>query len=304
MARYNPGIAARFGLERPIPDIQGAQGLLELPVRFQGRAHFTVEVGETVETFAAALRDVARPEIVTAVDVQAYCHEHGIADERMEHAVLREAFRVVSREVLVTRLVDAVERRLTSGGGDESDVDGAHSAPIAKGSTFIDSYRGMVFREADTVILRLSLGSTLEPPLAFTSGHLVRARARRVIPVSGTLRLEGSFTPIQGHRGPAQMRVHWRVGKGADALDTRAIHALTSPLEQVVACVGAGALARFAEAIPDHLAALARADRGPAFVHVERLFRLGRVTEKTRAYLLFWQRLRDYLLWRVRAEIR
>jgi hypothetical protein len=162
----------------------------------------------------------------------------------------------------------------------------------------------MVFREAGAVVLRLSLGSTLEPPLAFTSGHLVRARARHAIPVSGILRLEGSFTPLQGQRGPAQMRVHWRVGKGADALDTRAIHALASPLEEVVACVGAGALARFAEAIPDHLATLARADRGPTFVHVERLFRLGRVTEKTRAYLLFWQRLRDYLLWRVRAEIR
>lgn len=304
MARYNPGIAARPGRERPIPDIQGAQGPLELPVRFHGHAHFTVEVGETVETFGAALRQVARPEIVTATDVQAYCQEHDIADERMELAVLREAFRVVSREVLLERLVDTVLRRLTAGGSEEIDLEGAHSAPIARGSSFTDRYRGMVFREADAVVLRLSLGSTLEPPLAFTSGRLVRARARHAIPVSGTLRLEGSFTPLQGQRGPAQMRVHWRVGKGADVLDTRAIHALASPLEEVVACVGAGALARFAEAIPDHLATLARADRGPAFVHVERLFRLGRVTEKTRAYLLFWQRLRDYLLWRVRAEIR
>jgi hypothetical protein len=99
------------------------------------------------------------------------------------------------------------------------------------------------------------------------------------------------------------MRVHWRVRRGADTLDTHAIRSLASPLEQVVACVGAGALARFAEAIPAHLATLARADRGPTFA-LERIVRLGRVTERTRAYLLFWQHLRDYLLWRVRAEMR
>jgi hypothetical protein len=289
------------------PAARGAPGALALPARFHGRAQFEVDVADTVETFSVALRQVARPESVTAADVQTYCHEQGIADERMEHAVLREAFHVISREVLVERLTHAVERGLAvpprAHGGAEIDVEASQIVPSGRGRTFTDRYRGTVFHQDELTIVRLALGSTLEPPLAFASGQSVRARAHQAIPVSGTLRVEGSFAPVESGL-PAQIRVHWRVRKGADVLDTRAIHMLAAPLEDVVACVGAGALARFAEAIPDHLASLARADRGPAFVHLERLLRLGRVTEKTRAYLLFWQRLRDYLLWRVRGQMR
>lgn len=285
---------------------RGAPGALALPARFHGRAQLEADVADTVETFSAALRQVARPESVTAADVQAYCHEQGIADERMEHAVLREAFHVISREVLVERLTHAVERGLAvtaRARSEEIGVEASEIVPSGRGRTLTDRYLGSVFHQGESTIVRLALGSTLEPPLAFAPGQSVRARARQAIPVGGTLRVEGSFAPIAGGP-PAQIRVHWRVRKGADALDTRAIHSLAAPLEDVVACVGAGALARFAEAIPDHLASLARADRGPAFVHLERVLRLGRVTEKTRAYLLFWQRLRDYLLWRVRNQMR
>jgi hypothetical protein len=285
---------------------RGAPGALELPARFHGHAEFEVDVADTVETFSAALRQVARPESVTAAGVQAYCHEQGIADERMEHAVLREAFRVISREVLVDRLTHAVERGLVvtaRARGEEIGGEASESVPSGRGRTLTDRYLGTVFRQGESTIVRLALGFTLEPPLAFAPGQSVRARAHQPIPVGGTLRVEGTFAPIAGGP-PAQIRVHWRVRKGADALDTRAIHSLTAPIEEAVACVGAGALARFAEAIPGHLAGLARADRGPAFVHFERVLRLGRVTEKTRAYLLFWQRLRDYLLWRVRGQMR
>jgi hypothetical protein len=286
---------------------RGVPGALELPARFRGRARFDLDLADTVGTFSAALRQVARPTCVTAASVQTYCHEQGIADERMEHALLRESFQVISREVLVERLTHAVERGLSVTGraraGEAIDAATSEIVPSGRGCTFTDHYRGAVFRDGESMIVRLALGSTLEPALAFAPGRSVRARAHHAIPVSGTLRVEGSFTPRAGSP-PAQIRVHWRVRQGADALDTRAIHSLAAPLEQVVACVGAGALARFAEAIPGHLATLARADRGPAFVHLERLLRLGRVTEKTRAYLLFWQRLRDYLLWRVRGEMR
>lgn len=317
MVREMSGVVARrpidtsigSSIEHSVQHSSGARGVpgaLTLPARFQGRAQFEVDVAETVETFSAALRQVARPESVTAAAVQTYCREQGMADERMEHALLKEAFHVISREVLVERLTHAVERGLGGSararGGEEIHAKASEIVPSGRGRTFTDHYRGMVFREGESMIVRLALGSTLEPPLAFAPDHSVRARAHRAIPVGGTLRVEGSFRPIES--GSARIRVHWRVRKGADALDTRAIQSLASPLEDVVACVGAGALARFAEAIPDHLASLARADRGPAFVHLERLLRLGRVTEKTRAYLLFWRRLRDYLLWRARAEMR
>jgi hypothetical protein len=299
-----PPFAQFAQFDRSIAAAQEMHGTLALPVRFHGRAHFEVEVADAVAIFAGALRRAARPESVTPLEVQTYCHEQGIADRRMEHAVLREAFRVVSREVLVERLTHAVERRLSAANREEIDVEAHESGPRARGATFTDRYRGLVFREDGSTIVRLALGSTLEPALALRPGQTVRARAYHAIPVSGRLRLEGSFTSIEGHGPPARMRVHWRIQRGADALDTRAIHSLASPLEEVVACVGAGALARFAEAIPAHLATLARSDRGPAFVHLERLLRLGRVTRKTRAYLLFWQHLRDYLLWRVRTDMR
>jgi hypothetical protein len=284
---------------------RSAPEALALPARFRGRAWFDVDLADTIETFSSALRRAARPETVTATAVQVYCRERGIADERMERALLREAFHVISREVLIERLVHAAERGLSGAGrtrGEGLDGETSELVPRGRGRTFTDHYRGTVFREGESMIVRLALGATLESPLAFAPGQQVRARARHAIPVSGTLRVEGSLTPPAGCP-PAQIRVHWRVSKGADALDTRAIQSLASPLEQVVACVGAGALARFAEAIPAHLATLARADRGPTFVQIERLLRLGRVSEKTRAYLLFWQRLRDYLLWRVHAEM-
>lgn len=259
---------------------------------------------DTIQTFSAALRQVATPESVTAATVGAYCRERGMADERMEHALLKESFHVISREVLVERLVRAAERGLTGTARARSEDIAAPGSvvPSGRGSTFTDHYRGAVFRDGASMIVRLALGATLEPPLTFVPGERVRARARQPIPVSGTLRVEGSFRPRAGSP-PARIRVHWRVRQGADTLDTHAIRSLAAPLEQVVGCVGAGALARFAEAIPEHLAALAGADRGPAFA-LERLVRLGRVTERTRAYLLFWQRLRDYLLWRVRVAMR
>lgn len=316
MVRVMSGTATRRHLDafpghsiadstEPSSTTQRAPEALALPARFRGRAWFDVDVADAIATFSSALQQAARPESVTAAAVQAYCRERGIADERMERALLRESFHVLSREVLVERLVHAAERGLSGAGrvrGEELDAEASEIVPRGRGRTFADHYRGAVFREGESTIVRLALGATLEPPLAFAPGQHVRARARQAIPVSGTLRVEGSITPGAGSP-PAQIRVHWRVRRGADALDTRAIQSLASPLEQVVACVGAGALARFAEAIPAHLATLARADRGPAFVQVERVLRLGRFSEKTRAYLLFWQRLRDYLLWRARAEM-
>ncbi|WP_428269657.1 hypothetical protein [Haliangium sp.] len=277
---------------------------LALPVRFQGRACFAIDPEDAIQVLDAALRRVARPEAVTTDEVGRYCRIRGIADERMEYALLRQAVDVVSREVLLERLVSAADRRLAATAEAEIDIEGLRDrATGARGGTLVDSYRGTVYREDRSVIMRLSLGSSLEPPLTVTPGQNLRPRASRAVPVSGTLRIEGSFQPLGEGRVPARMRVHWRVQRGAASLNTGAIASLSAPLQDVVACVGAGALARFGEVLPGHLAALARADRGPAFVHVERFFRFGWVSEKTRAYLLCWQRLRDYLLWRAQLDI-
>lgn len=304
MQRIYSGIPASPPREPVTAAAPGPRPVMELPVRFHGRACFALDVDDAVLALEAALRGVARPEALSEAIVQQYCHERGIADARMEHAVLREAFRVVSREVLVERLVSAAGRRLAVAGSEVIGVESRDGGARLRGSILVDEYRGEALREGASTILRMSLGSSMEPPLAIAPGRpgrAVRARARWAIPVSGLLRLEGWFTPLHGHAAPAQVRVHWRVRRGADRLATRAITSLLSPLDDIVACVGAGALARFAEAVPAHLAALARTDRGPAFARVERIFRLGRVSEQTRAHQLFWRRLRDHLLWRVSA---
>lgn len=304
MQRIHSDIPASLHREPGTTATPGPRRVMELPVRFHGRAYYALDTEEAVQVLEAALRGAARPEALTAAIVQQYCHEQGIADARMEHAVLREAFRVVSREVLMQRLVSAAGRRLAATAAEEICVESRDGGARPRGSTLADEYRGVALREGRSTILRMSLGSSMELPLAISPGchgRALRARARRPIPVSGSLRLEGWFAPLHGHASPAQVRVHWRVRRGADWLATRAITPMLSPLDDIVACVGAGALARFAEAVPDHLTALARTDRGPAFVRVERILRLGRVSEQTRAYELFWRRLRDHLLWRVRA---
>ena len=48
-----------------------------------------------------------------------------------------------------------------------------------------------------------------------------------------------------------------------------------------------------------YLATLLDSGNSPIFLGLERLVRFGRLSQQTRVYVLYWQRLRDYLLWRV-----
>ncbi|ACY18929.1 hypothetical protein [Haliangium ochraceum] len=302
MAKHTLGIENLALSEKQSPTPRNTHDI-ELPVRFQGRVSFELDVADTVQAFEAALMRACRSETLTRESVEAYCRDRDIADERMEHAVLKEALRVVSRDVLVERLVATTSRRLAASGQEFAPRAAALSPFSVRGSTFVDSFRGTAFREGASVILRVALGTSIESPVTIGASQTMRARARQPIPVSGSLRIEGDFKPLHGPGRPAQVRVHWSVRKGADTLDTSAIQDLGGPLESIVGCVGAGALSRLADAVPEHLAALAQTERGPAFIHVERIFRFGRVTEKTRAYLLFWQRLRGYLLWHAQQRL-
>jgi hypothetical protein len=46
-----------------------------------------------------------------------------------------------------------------------------------------------------------------------------------------------------------------------------------------------------------YLATLLQSGSSPAFLGLERVVRLGRLSQQRRVYLLYWRRLRDYLLW-------
>ncbi len=99
-------------------------------------------------------------------------------------------------------------------------------------------------------------------------------------------------------------RVHWRFERvllleafksvNADDLIRRLMSDLRRRLRggaHRVALVGEPSLA--------YLASLLDSGSAPIFLGLERLIRFGRLSQQTRVYVLYWQRLRDYLLWRV-----
>ncbi len=303
MASSFPGTAVQF---RPYDQEAGAAAN-GLPLRFSGRARFTLDAAAATQRVEAALRRAAHPDRLTAEDVWRYCRAREVAEPRMQLAILREAFRVISREVMIERMASAANRQLTASTAEETALDRWQAwPPSSRGGALSSRFRGNLYREDRSLILRLAVGNSIEPPLTLGPNPTLRARAAHAVTIGGVLAIDGKVEALHDARTPTQIRMSWRVQSGADSVSVAAIAARTSlsgPLPNLLACIGAGALDRFATATPEHLAGLARTDRGPAFVRVERLFRLGRVTEKTRAYELFWQRLRDYLSWRVSDDL-
>lgn len=136
----------------------------------------TRAVDRTITALEERLRQAARPNAITDERVRAYCRDRGKPHSRFETVLLREAFKVVSAEDLIRRLVHDLRRRLRSEA------------------------------QLDTTIAVPSLA---------------------------------------------------------------------------------------------HLAGLMKSGSEPAFLNLERWLLLGRLSQSTRVYLLYWQRLRDYLLWSV-----
>ncbi len=308
MAKYLNEIADRQArpsrrIAMPINAEQDAALAPLAPIRFGGQVRFAIDANEAAQVFETALRRAARPETMSLEQVQAYSAACGGIDHRMELAVLKEGFNVVSREVLINHLVRTVHDRLSDNAHRQVTIEAARNGGKEhRGGSLTSSYRGVVLREGNAPTVRFSLGSLIEPPIALTAPNARALKAKRAIPVSGVLCAEGAFQPQFGDRQAVDVHVHWRVRRHDDRLNTQSWAHLESPLDETLHCLGTAALSRLAEVMPTYLASLVHGDRGPVFVHVERLFRLGRVTKTTRIYLFYWRRLRDFLLWNVRTS--
>lgn len=299
--RATPAAAARAPTP-PSPPSSLSHQAADIPARFAGRVCFALDVEQTMDALDIALRRAARREAMSEDAVRQHCQRRGTQDHHMEWAVLREAFGVVSRELLIERLVAAARRRLTASVHQEIELDAlAAGAQPGHGGVLVGAYRGTVTAQDNRLTVRCSVGSAIEPPLVIPYGEPQPARAAAIpLPVGGTLSIEGSFASSRPGEAPVQVRVHQRVA--ADGSHVRGWSPLASPLEDIVGHITTVSLSRIAAVLPGHLAALAHSERGPAFVQVERILRLGRMSKKSRIYLLYWQRLRDYMLWRVSSS--
>lgn len=313
MSRNDSGIAVESQAGRATGEATlqsgGVGAAASIPARFAGRVRLVLDIDDGMDALELALRRAARPEELTEEAVRQLCHARGTPDYLMEWAVLREGFHVVSRELLIEHLVATARRRLAGSIHDEVEVDAlATGGRIDRGGTLVGTYRGTVSVERDGLTVRCSLGAAMAPSLAIDGAQPVpatprllpaRPGGRQQIPVSGSLAIDGSFVSRQRGQAPVQARVQWRVQGEAGVSCVGPWSPLAPPLEEIIGYIGSVALARFAEALPQHLAALAQTDRGPTLILIERLLRLGRVSQKSRVYLLYWQRLRDFLLWHV-----
>lgn len=251
---------------------------LRFPLRFTGHARMAVDRLALGERIAGELRIAAQPRRVTEERVRAYCVDRGIARHRFEQALLGEAFKVVSATELIERLrADLVERMPT-----------LLTSPYACSAELRDGK------------LLLKVGAARSEPKYVIVGD---QPAWEVLPgystVSGSLSVLGQLDDGTGRS--SRIDAGWSVASGTTcaALGRQAGAYFARPVQALVGCVAGDALSRFNRALPTEIAAVLDDSREPTFVNVERLLRLGRLTHSTRVYLLYWKRLRDYLIWSV-----
>jgi hypothetical protein len=234
-----------------------------------------VALGERV---ANELRAAARPARVTEERVRAYCDDRGMPHHRFELALLAEAFKVVSTEQLIERLRnDLIERMPT-----------LLTSPYACSAELRDGK------------LLLKVGAARAEPKYVIVGD---QPAWEVLPGYSTM--DGALSVVgrldDGSERVSRIDAGWAVTSGTTcaALGRHAGAYFAPPVQALVGCVAGDALSRFSRALPAEMAAVLTDSREPTFVNVERLLRLGRLTHSTRVYLLYWKRLRDYLIWSV-----
>lgn len=251
---------------------------LRFPLRFTGHARMTVDRVALGDRIAGELRRAAQPRRVNEERVRAYCDDRGIPHHRFEQALLNEAFKVVSATELIDRLrADLIERIPT-----------LLTSPYACSAELRDGK------------LLLKVGAARAEPKYVIVGD---QPAWEVLPgystVSGGLSVVGQLDDGAGHG--SRIDAGWTVASGTTcaAIGRQAGAYFAPPVQALVGCVAGDALSRFSRALPAEIGAVLNDSREPTFVNVERLLRLGRLTHATRVYLLYWKRLRDYLIWSV-----
>ncbi len=231
-------------------------------LRVSARARFKVDPADAVEQLEGQLWAAARLDTITEDKVAEYCDARGLMHKRLEHAVLREANTIVAPGKVIDRLLGDFDQYLRRPGNGEISLLLSDSH-IAGGDT--------------------------------DAGGPCTA--------SGTLSLSGTITLPQGGARSADYRVetNWHVVRGeprSSFLD-RASSLFVEPLASAVGIVASRALADVDRALPLVIRGALQNPSEPAFAKVERLLRVGRLTHQTRVTLLYWKRLRDYLIWDV-----
>lgn len=238
------------------------------PLHFVGGARYVLSPVDAINAVEQRLTEVASLDHLTEERVRRYCDAINKPFNRFEHVILREAFKVVSPTDLVRKLVEDLRAR-----------------PLDLADRTI---------ELDTLVAIIDPSRT---PFA---------TCRVSSPVGGLLSLDGTLTgtasdPSESDR--VRVRSRWDVGGGVDyTFGTEDDGAGVPAIDRVVGYVGGSALARFIDVVHRRLATLLETRSEPTFVAVERLLRLGRLTHKTRVYLLYWSRMREFVTWAMAAE--
>jgi hypothetical protein len=223
---------------------------------------------DAVEAVEHRLSEVATLEHLTEERVRRYCDAIDKPFNRFEHVILREAFKVVSPRDLVRKMIEDLRAR-----------------PLEVDDRTI---------ELDTLVAIIDPSRT---PFA---------TCRVSSPVGGLLSLDGTLTGTASDAAESErvrVRSRWDVGGGVDyTFGPDNDGAGVPAIDRVVGYVGGSALARFVDVLQRRLATLLETRCEPTFVAVERLLRLGRLTHKTRVYLLYWARMREFVTWALAAE--
>jgi len=223
------------------------------------RARFVVDPTDAAIAIEGRLWAAARVDALTEDKVVAYCEARGLLHPRLELALLREAHTIVPPAQVIDRLVADVETYLRRPGNGE-----------------------------------LTL---------LVNGTNTATEVDGTCSVSGTLALSGSLSlPDRARRADDyEVETNWHVvrGEARSAFAERASSLFVEPVASAVGIVAVRALADVDRALPLLERAALQNPSTPVFAKVERLLRVGILTHRTRVMLLYWKRLRDYLIWDV-----
>jgi hypothetical protein len=234
------------------------------------RAVFAWDARDAAALTLHALRRACDPEQLTVDRLADYCEQTALGSARFERAVLHEALGMVSPGELAGRLAAAMPRQ-------------------ARRDSLGVRVRGTARDLGDHVLARIR-SSAIERELAIRRGEPPRLAAPS--PVAGHLVVEGT---IRSDDRSEPAIAAWQVGPDRP-LDVAAD--ACTPGRALTALAGQVAMTRLADAFAWRLRALLDRRCRPTLLGA-----LRRPPTQIRAYLLYWRRLRDYVVWRALHDV-
>jgi hypothetical protein len=244
---------------------------MEVPMLdLTGRAVFAWDARDAADVTLRALERACDPDHLTAERLADYCEQAGLRSANFERAVLAEALALVSADDLADRLAAAMPRR-------------------ARRDSLGVKVRGWARAQDEGVVAHVR-SAAMEARIALGAGERPALRAASAVP--GFLVLDGT---VRSAGGAQPAVAAWRVAAGqplcfgADA---------TTPVETLTALAGQVALSRLSEAFAWRLRALLDQRCRPPLLRA-----VGRSPRRIRTYLLYWRRLRDFVVWRALHDV-